>query len=237
MYILKTRPDIGFAVSSAATKSTNPDTVDWMELRTILHYLFNTRNYGLVLEKLPKGSELELVMCEDAGYLTHPDSRSHTCFNLRFGKQGSFHTKSVKQSTIATSSTHAESIGMSSGLKECIFVEGICDEIGRPIKKPILVLEDNAALITLMTQDTGISKRTKHFLMLLNWCREQVKSGLVSIEYVMSEENIADIGTKVLFGQDFRFKRQGLIGVQEGEAIEEPVKRVKKIVTFDDATD
>ena len=237
IYILKTRPDIGFAVSLAATKSTNPDTVDWMELRTILHYLFNTRNYGLVLEKLPKGSELELVMCVDAGYLTHPDSRSHTCFNLRFGKQGSFYTKSVKQSTIATSSTHAESIGMSSGLKECIFVEGICEEIGRPIKKPILVLEDNAALITLMTQDTGISKRTKHFLMLLNWCREQVKSGLISIEYVLSEENIADIGTKALFGQDFRFKRQGLIGVQEGEAIEESVKRVKKIVTFDDATD
>ena len=44
IYILKTRPDIGFAVSLAATKSTYPDTVDWMELRTILHYLFNTRN-------------------------------------------------------------------------------------------------------------------------------------------------------------------------------------------------
>ena len=119
---------------------------------------------------------------------------------------------------------------MSLGLKQCIFVEGICDEIGRPINEPILALEDNAALITLMTQYTGISKRTKHFLMLLNWCREQIKSGLVSIEYVLSEEIIADIGTRALFGRDFRFKRQGLIGVQEGEAIEEPVKRVKKIV-------
>jgi hypothetical protein len=28
IYILKTRPNIGFAVSLAATKSTNPDTVD-----------------------------------------------------------------------------------------------------------------------------------------------------------------------------------------------------------------
>ena len=59
----------------------------------------------------------------------------------------------------------------------------------------------------------------------------------MSIEYVLSEANIAYIGTKALFGQDFRFKRQGLIGVQKGEAIEEPVKRVKKIVTFDNATD
>jgi len=52
----------------------------------------------------------------------------------------SFHTKSVKQSIIATSSTHAESIGMSSGLKKCIFFEGICDKIGRPIEKLILFL-------------------------------------------------------------------------------------------------
>ena len=28
IYMLKTRPDIGYAVSRAATKSTNPDTVD-----------------------------------------------------------------------------------------------------------------------------------------------------------------------------------------------------------------
>jgi len=39
IYMLKTRPDIGYAVSRAATRSTNPDTIDWLELKTILHYL------------------------------------------------------------------------------------------------------------------------------------------------------------------------------------------------------
>jgi hypothetical protein len=45
IYMLKTRPDIGFAVRNAATKSTSPDSVDWLELKTILHYLFNKRSY------------------------------------------------------------------------------------------------------------------------------------------------------------------------------------------------
>jgi hypothetical protein len=108
----------------------------------------------------------------------------------------------MKQSTIATSSTHAETIACFTLIKDIIFVEYICKEIGRPIELPVTILENNDALITLMTQDGGISKRTKHFLMLIHYCREQVKSGLIRMEHVDSEKNIADIGTKAIFGQD-----------------------------------
>jgi hypothetical protein len=53
---------------------------------------------------------------------------------------------------------------------------------------------------------------------------------------VDSEKNIADIGSKAIFGQDFKFKRQGLIGLQEGEVAVQPLKRPKK-VTFNDVID
>ena len=54
------------------------------------------------------------------------------------------------------------------------------------------------------------------------------------MEHIDSELNIADIGWKPIFGQDFRFKRQGLIGLQDGEQQELPIKRVKKsVVAFD----
>lgn len=236
IYMLKTRPDIGFAVSNAATKSTNPDTIDWLELKTILHYLYNTRTYGLVLEHLPKGSKLVLETSVDASYLTHKDSHSHTSYNLKFGSKGTCYSKSMKQSTVATSSTHAETIACFTLIKDIIFVECICNEIGRPIELPVTILEDNDALITLMNQDGGISKRTKHFLMLIHYCREQVRNGLVRIEHVDSEKNIADIGSKAIFGQDFKFKRQGLLGLQEGEVAVQPLKRPRK-VTFNDVID
>ena len=236
IYMLKTRPDIGFAVSNAATKSTNPDTIDWLELKTILHYLYNTRTYGLVLEHLPKGSKLVLETSVDASYLTHKDSHSHTSYNLKFGSKSTCYSKSMKQSTVATSSTHAETIACFTLIKDIIFVECICNEIGRPIELPVTILEDNDALITLMNQDGGISKRTKHFLMLIHYCREQVRNGLVRIEHVNSEKNIADIGSKAIFGQDFKFKRQGLLGLQEGEVAVQPLKRPRK-VTFNDVID
>jgi hypothetical protein len=233
IYLLKTRLDIGFAVSNAATKSTEPDTVDWLELKTILHYLYNTQSYGLVLEKSKPGCELVLDCSVDASYLTHRDSHSHSCYTLKFGHQGAFFSKSVKQSTIATGTCHAENIAMMTLIKDICFIERLAMEIGRPIKLPVKIHEDNDALITLMKQDGGVSKRTKHFMMLINYCREKVKHGLIEVEHIDSELNIADIGSKPIFGQDFRFKRQGLIGLQEGEQQEHPIKRVKRIVTFD----
>jgi len=118
-------------------------------------------------------------------------------------------------------------------IKEICFIERLAMEIGRPIRLPIIIHEDNDALITLMKQDGGVSKWTKNFMMLIHFCHKKVKHGLIAVEYIDSELNIADIGSKPIFGQDFRFKRQGLIGLQEGEHQELPIKRVKKIVTFD----
>jgi hypothetical protein len=51
---------------------------------------------------------------------------------------------------------------------------------------------------------------------------------------VDSEENIADIGSKAIFGQDFIHKQQGLMGLQEGENAVPAMKRAKKVVKFAD---
>ena len=124
----------------------------------------------------------------DASYLTHKDSHSHTSYNLKFGSKGTCYSKCMKQSTVATSSTHAETIACFTLIKDIIFVDCICNEIGRPIKLPVTILENNDALITLINQDGGISKRAKHFLMLIRYCREQVSNRLVHIEHVNSEK-------------------------------------------------
>jgi hypothetical protein len=88
IYVLKTRPDIGFAISYAATISTSPDT--------ILHYLYNTQNYGLNLECLEKVADLVMTASVDASYLTYQDSRSQTSFSLEFGASGAYYSRSVK---------------------------------------------------------------------------------------------------------------------------------------------
>ena len=107
---------------------------------------------GLILECLKKAAELVMTASVDASYLTYQDSRSQTSFSLKFGASGSYYSKSVKQATVAISSTQAETIAMAKLIKDTIYAEGICGEIGRPIVLPDHVLEDNDASITLMTR-------------------------------------------------------------------------------------
>jgi hypothetical protein len=53
--------------------------------------------------------------------------------------------------------------------------------------------------------------------MLVYYVKEQVERGVVSIEYIQSELNVADILTKAIFGRDFVYKRQRILGLQVGE--------------------
>ena len=64
--------------------------------------------------------------------------------------------------------------------------------------------------------------------MLIHYVRDQVKRGLIKLEYVLTEENIADILTKAIYGGDFLYKKQGLMGVQVGDDLLEPVFRKRK---------
>jgi hypothetical protein len=49
MYATKSRPDIKFATSLAATKSSNPTEEDYQRLVHIMKYLYVTKDLGLVL--------------------------------------------------------------------------------------------------------------------------------------------------------------------------------------------
>jgi LDH2 family malate/lactate/ureidoglycolate dehydrogenase len=73
-------------------------------------------------------------------------------------------------------------------------------------------MEDNQPVIDLTEEFSVRSKRCKHFLMLVHYIKEQVSSGLISISKVPTHENIADILTKIVVGEEFRLKALSLLG-------------------------
>jgi hypothetical protein len=75
-------------------------------------------------------------------------------------------------------------------------------------------MEDNQPAIDLTTSLTGRIKKCKHFLMLISFIREQVASGLISIQKVPTEDNYADLLTKILMGLAFEDKAEYLLGIQ-----------------------
>jgi len=223
MYLLKSRPDIGAALSFAATKSSAPTEDDFLSLLHCLHYLEGSRDLGLLLSTGIPGQELILTCFVDASYLTHADSRSHHGWTLSLGTYGSFYSKSKKQSIVATSSTHAEMRGVFELAEDIVFVLELLRELGRPVKLPAIIFEDNQPVIDLLAESHGRTNKSRHFLMIIEYIRQLVTEGLITVRKVSTECNTADILTKAVTGRDFAYKRQQLLGIEPGEIAEIPV--------------
>ena len=217
IFVLKTRLDIAFAVSHAATKSRAPVMEDMLDLLQILQYLYQTRDFGLIWKVGNPGDPLTLVCYVDASWLSTPDMKSQSGYMMSFGDSPPFYGKSCKQPTVMSSTSGAEQRALFQLTQEIVFVVGMCEEIRHPIVLPVKIYEDNQSTLLLSTRLTGQLKKSRHFLMLVYYVKEQVERGVISIEYIQSELNVADILTKGVFGRDFVYKRQRILGLQEGE--------------------
>ena len=220
IYLTKSRPDIATAISFAASHSISPTAGAYKELSRCVQYLY-TKEAGLVLHPGKAGDPLTLRCYVDASYLTHSDSKSHTRYCLSFGRIGTFYSKSSKQTLVTTSSTHAEMRALYQLVLDIIYVVHLCEELGRPITLPAIVLEDNQPVIDLSKELTKRSKKCKHFLMLINFIREQVQNGLIELQKVPTEDNLADILTKIITGSQFSEKAEQLLGLDWEELFKE----------------
>ena len=221
IYLTKSRPDIATAISFAGTHSVNPTVSAYQELIRCVQYLWNTKDAGLVLHPGTAGAPLTLRCYVDASYLTHDDSKSHTGYCLSFGTIGTFYSKSSKQTLVTTSSTHAEMRALYQLVLDIIFLIHLCEELGRPITLPAIVLEDNQPVIDLSKELTKRSKKCKHFLMLINFIREQIQQGLIELQKVPTEDNLADLLTKIITGSQFSEKAEQLLGLNWNELLQE----------------
>jgi len=94
---------------------------------------------------------------------------------------------------------------------ETVCLRNLLDDLQIPQKRPTLLREDNQSAIKL-AEDEASHKRTKHIDVKYKYTREQQDLGTICVEYVPSEENLADFFTKPLARVQFQemCKRLGL---------------------------
>ena len=227
LYLHFSRPDIGFAISYAATKAAAPVMADYQDLIRVVQYLFQTRDKGLLIKKQPKGCPLQMYIHVDASFLLYEDSKGQTGYCLSLNDMGIFYAKSQKQSVVTTSSTHAEMRALFVAVCEYLFLELLFASIGRPLVAPAIVFEDNQPVVTLLTREGTMSRNSKHFVMLVNYVRELIDQGKVEIRKIATECNFSDIWTKAVYGKDFAYKCQQVLGREEGEPVLTPTPKKK----------
>ena len=211
LHLTRTRLDISLAVSMCSTHSQFPSSDDYDQLLQIVDYLHETPNRGLRIKK-HDSSSLQLYCHVDASYLLHPDARSHSGYCLSFSPHGpAFYCKSKKQALVSTSAMHAETRALYQLTQEILHIHLLAIELQLSLCIPTIVFEDNEPLIHTTTNPVARTMRCKHFLMLINFIKEQVQNNIIQLNKIPSELNPADALAKPTYGKDFHFKINHLI--------------------------
>jgi hypothetical protein len=203
------RPDISFEVATLSKFNSGPCMEHWEALKQLLRYLRYTHSLGLVLGgKAP----LTLTAYADSGFKSDPDTgRSPGGFVFFLGGSMVAHKSSWFKS-IFPSSTETEIAALYMATSMAIWMTKICKSFGMHMES-VQIFEDNDGAIK-WSHSQERAGRMKHIDQKFLWIREKLKDGCISISYVKSEDNTADLFTKTLCGAALLKHRAGL-GLKE----------------------
>ena len=204
----RTRPDVLLTTNFLATRVSSPTTVDKDKLIRLLRYLFGTKDR--TLNFYPKGNRIEEISTYiDVAFGVHEDAKSRTGSYISVAGC-CIRAKSSKQKLVTKDSTEAELVGASDDISEAIRVRNFLIEQGYKMK-PITLYQDNQSTIAMLNKGETSGKRNRHINVRYFFITDRVKLGEVSIKYLPTAQMTADMLTKPLQGEVFRYHRRHLL--------------------------
>ena len=218
-----TRPDISMAVHQVARFCIDPKLSHERAVQRIGKYLIETKEKGINFEPDPTRGVECFVDADFAGGWNQTDADDAGSVFSRTGYVIMYSGcpiawKSKLQSEIALSTTEAEYIALSQALRDVIPLMQLLEELKKvfPLHNPTpkvhcKVWEDNNGALSL-AQNQKFSPRTKHIAIKYHHFREHVAKGTISIHAIDTKEQTADIFTKPLDENLFKYLRSKLCG-------------------------
>ena len=188
------RPDISAAVGVVSRYLTNPKLIHCNMARQILYYL---RRYPDRSLNFSKTTNPKLEGYCDASWANNEDYSSISGFAFMYGPS-LVSWSSKKQPVVALSSTEAEYVTVTSAAQESLWFQSLLKELGYD-QETVILHEDNEACINL-TKNPQEYKRTRHIQVKYHFIRSLVKSNKVKLQYIRTNDQLADIFTKGVNG-------------------------------------
>ena len=140
---------------------------------------------------------IKIMGFTDSDWANCPDTRRSVGGYLFTLSSGPISWQSRRQRTVATSSCEAEYTVAFEASKEAIWLRTLLSSIGFSPTSSTDLLCDNNVTITL-SEDPAFHTRVKHFDVRYHFLQERAQSNEISLSYVNTKDNIADIFTKPL---------------------------------------
>ena len=190
-----TRPDIAFAVGKLSRYTSNPSAHHWQAIQRVFKYLKRTMDYSLSYTGYP--SVLEGYT--DASWISNTEDNSSTSGWVFLLGGGAISWASKKQTCITSSTMESEFVALAAAGKEAEWLKNLLLEIPlwpKPIA-PISIRCDSAATLA-KAYSQMYNGKSRHLGVRHSMIRELIMNGVVSIEFVRSQQNLADHLTKGL---------------------------------------
>lgn len=234
IFLTHTRPDITYAVGVVSRYMAHPQQQHWESVKHILRYLKGTTSLGINFQRSHAPATLQCFT--DADFLGCPETRrSRGAYLLQFSN-GPISWSSKLQSTVSDSTTEAEYKALSEGAKEAVHLRRLLLEIATHKVLPVPISLSNTSIhanlalahspteldLHLHCDNQGSIKlaknpifhaRTKHIEGKHHFIRERVLEGEITLSYINTNENPADLLTKPLSRIKFE-KHQNFIGIK-----------------------
>ena len=188
-----TRPDIAHATHFLGQFSAKPTKTHLIVAKRVLRYLKGTPTLGITYKY--NSDDIPLRVYSDSSFASNlTDRHSYTGLIIQTFR----HTviwRSKKQKTVSDSTTVAEYVALAFAAKQSIWVRRGLLLLG--VKTVPTIHCDNTAAIKL-TENSGVSDRTKHIDVKYHLVRELREKGDIRVISVGTKDNLADVCTKGL---------------------------------------
>jgi hypothetical protein len=187
------RPDISNAVSQLSQFNQDPSETHMKAARHVLRYLKGTRDFRITYGH---SRELHVLGFSDANWGGDINDRFSTTGYVFMVNNGCVSWSSHKQTSVATSTMAAEYMALSDASREAIARSQFYEEMRLNLPTP-LIMSDNQSALDISDEPTAYSK-AKHIELRYHFVRHMLRTDRISLDYVPSTNNPADVLTKSL---------------------------------------
>lgn len=193
-----THPDIAFATNYLQRYASDLCSIHWNRVMHVLGYLKRTLEYKIIYRRgSSEDNELTPIGFVDS---SHGDNRTtgKSTMGYVFTMAGGPVSWSFQvQKRVALSTTEAEYVAAVHGGQQSKWMGSFLDELELYKDWPYPLWCDNNSTIDLAHSTKGHGK-SKHFSMDYHWIHNAVQLKELDVKYIASEENLADVFTKMV---------------------------------------
>jgi hypothetical protein len=225
-YLVNTRTDLVFAVGYVSHFLEELREDHLVPMKKILCYVAGTCNWGLWFGRKKENQAL-LTGFSDADFARDVDARKSTTGVIFFLVNNPITWQTMKQKVVTQCSCESEYIAAANVMCQTLWLAQVLAEVQCSASSTPLLRVYNKSVIALI-KNPVLHRQSKHIEVKYHLVRESAENGRIKVEFIMSEEQLGGILTKLLGRVKFlEFRTKiGLIDVDvHNKGYEENVRK------------